>query len=240
MSEKNLKQQIHAGETLVGVPISLQSNRDDFDSLLEHGPYDFVCADAQHSAYNEERLVEFCNLADEFDIPVMFRIKHTRQTYMLGNYLDLGPSGIEVPQVELESTAEEAAAAFYYPSAGIRSWGGNNRKGWTNGRDRLEYAGWWDQFGVLMLQLESVDAVQNARNLAKPGVDLFSFGPIDLTFDIESYPNSPFESVDDCVRHVVAQVAHLDVFVCHRIGDRENREKYAEMGVTVFLELLPV
>ena len=168
MSEKNLKQQIHAGETLVGVPISLQSSRDDFDSLLEHGPYDFVCADAQHSAYNEERLVEFCNLADEFDIPVMFRIKHTRQTYMLGSYLDLGPSGLEVPQVELESTAEEAAAAFYYPSAGIRSWGGNNRKGWTNDRDRLEYAGWWDEFGVLMLQLESVDAVQNARNLAKP------------------------------------------------------------------------
>ena len=82
-----------------------------------------VAVDSQHSPYNEDRLVDFCNVANELGIFVNFRIKHTRNTYLIGNYLDLGPSGIEVPQVELDETVDEAVAAFYYPQQGIRSWG---------------------------------------------------------------------------------------------------------------------
>ncbi|MCZ6680104.1 MAG: hypothetical protein O7E52_22975, partial [Candidatus Poribacteria bacterium] len=110
MPDKALKQRIHDGEHIYGISVPVSSDRARLAAILDGGDYDFVSTDSQHSAYNEEQLVAFCQLANEFDIPVQFRIKHTRNAYLIGNYLDLGPSGIEVPQVELESTVDEAIA----------------------------------------------------------------------------------------------------------------------------------
>jgi 2-keto-3-deoxy-L-rhamnonate aldolase RhmA len=235
MAEKTLKQRIRDKEKVYGIAASISASRDELAAILAQGDYDFVSTDSQHAAFNEERLVAFCKMAAEFGMPVQFRIKHTRHTYLIGNLLDLGPSGVETPQVELESTADEAVANFYYPPIGVRSWGGAARVG-TQGRDRLEYAKWWSEYGVLWLQIESVAAVTHARKLAKPGVDCLSFGPADLTFSLEAYPHHPFKTVDDCVRHVAEQLAGTSVAVCFRNGRPESREKYAAMGVTVFLE----
>lgn len=236
MSGKNLKQRIRDGELIYGVSVPVSANREEMKAIIDKDHYDFVMADSQHSAYNEPQLVEYCNIADSLDIPVHFRIKHTRNAYLIGNYLDLGPSGVEVPQVELESTVDEAVTWFYYPQIGIRSAGGGSRKGIAERSDRLEYANWWNQYGVLWMQVESVSAATNARKLAKPGVDCLSFGPADLTFSIESYPHHSLKTVDDCVHHVCDQLADTEVAVCYRNGTPDTREKYAEMGVTVFLE----
>lgn len=235
MSDNHLKQRIRNGEHVYGVSVSMMIDTDNLSSRVENGKYDFVAVDSQHLAYNEDRLVEFCNMADSLDIPVNFRIKHTRNSYLIGNYLDLGPSGIEVPQVELEETVDEAIAFFYYPQQGIRSWGGGARKN-SDGRDRLEYADWWNNYGMLWMQIESIEAVTHARRLAKSGVDCLSFGPTDLTFSMEGHPNHALQSVDECVQYVVKELEDSPTAVCFRNGNPTTREKYAEMGVTVFLE----
>jgi 2-keto-3-deoxy-L-rhamnonate aldolase RhmA len=236
MSQKTLKQRIRNKEQVVGVSVPLSINLVELAAMLERVSCDFIFTDSQHSAFNEERLVAFCQTADKFNVPVHLRIKHTRHTYLIGNYLDLGPSGVEVPQVETESTVDEAVANFYYPPLGIRSWGGSARKGAAEHGDRLSYAQWWSAYGVLWLQLESVNAVLNARKFAKPGVDILDFGPVDLTFNIETYTNPPFRTVDDCVRYVAEQVADVPVGIGFRTGTPDHRERYAAMGVTVFLE----
>ena len=53
----------------------------------------------------------------------------------------------------------------------------------------------------------------NARLFAKPGVDMFAFGPNDLDFSLETYPNHPFKSVADCIAHVEEQMAATEVVV---------------------------
>ncbi|MCG9129456.1 hypothetical protein JT359_17850 [Candidatus Poribacteria bacterium] len=235
MSEYNLKQRIRNGELIYGASVSMMIDKDSLASRVENGNYDFVAVDSQHAAYNEDRLVDFCNMADSLDIPVNFRIKHTRNTYLIGNYLDLGPSGIEVPQVEMEDTVDEAVAYFYYPQQGIRSWGGGARKN-SDSMDRLEYADWWNNFGILWMQVESIESVTHARRLAKSGVDCLSFGPTDLTFSMEGHPNHALQSVDECVQYVVQELKDSPTAVCFRNGNPSTREKYADMGVTVFLE----
>ena len=91
----------------------LPSRRDRFKEILDQGPYEFVSIDSQHRTFNEERLVEFCEMAGEYGVHVWFRIKHTRHVYMIGNYLDLGPCGILFPQTEFGSTVDEALRSFY-------------------------------------------------------------------------------------------------------------------------------
>ena len=117
-----------------------------------------------------------------------------------------------------------------------RSWGGTARYGVPGGTARLEYATWWNNQGILCLQIETLRAVTNARQLAKPGVDCFTWGPADLSFDLEGHPAHPFQTVDDCLRHVLKQLEGTDVRVSFRSGTPDLRHKYIDMGVTVLME----
>ena len=133
----NLKERIRRGEDVLGVSVSMNVEKDRLAAIIESGPYDYVWVDAQHSPFNEERLVEFCGIANEMGVPAWVRLKHTRDAVLVGNYLDLGPSGIEVPQVETVETVNTALDGFYYPQTGLRSWGGTARVGFEGREDRL-------------------------------------------------------------------------------------------------------
>jgi len=234
--QASLKQRIIRGETVVGVSASVTSTRSQLEEILSKDSYDFISGDAQHSPYNEENLVRFCETAKELGVPVQFRIKHTRHAYLIGNILDLGPLGVEVPLVEDEGEVDEAIDWFYYPQVGRRSWGGAARYGVEGRSDRLEYAEWWNANGILCMQLETLRAVTNARQLAKRGVTCFTWGPADLSFDIEGHPHHPLKTVDDCVRHVLEQIQGLDTKISFRNYTPDLRDHYREMGVTVFME----
>ena len=209
----DLKQRLHRGEDLAFVQAPMNASREDLETLAGLGPCDLFSVDAQHAPFDEEKLVSFCAAAAELEIPVQLRIKHTRHAFLIGNYLDLGPMAIMVPQVEEEATVDEAIAAFYYPPLGSRSWGPLLGYEFGDHRERLEYAEWWNETGILILQLESVNAVTNARKLAKPGIDMFAFGANDLNFSLESYPDHPLKTVDDCIDHVREQMAGTRVNV---------------------------
>jgi 2-dehydro-3-deoxyglucarate aldolase/4-hydroxy-2-oxoheptanedioate aldolase len=232
----SLKERIHSGETLIGVGVPATTTRGQLEEILAKDDYAFVSVDSQHAPYDEVQLAEFCAMAEELDVHVQFRIKHTRNTYLIGNYLDLGPCGVEVPQVESEATVQEALDNFYYPQQGIRSWGGTTRRNFNSGMSLTEYAHWWNNYGVLWMQIESINSVTNASRLAKPGVDCLSWGPADLQFNMQAHPTHPFQTDDDCVRHVLKQLEGGTIRLCYRNYDPALRNKYIDMGVTMLLE----
>ncbi len=55
-------------------------------------------------------------------------------------------------------------------------------------------------------------------------------------FSIEGHPEFPYRALDDCVRHVAAQLEGCDAKVGVAAATEEERDRYAEMGATVFLE----
>ena len=75
---------------------------------------------------------------------------------LAGRYLDVGPTGILVPEVMEEVTVDDAIASFYYLQVGRRSWSGIARRGIKARGDqlnRVEYAEWWNKNGVLFIQI---------------------------------------------------------------------------------------
>jgi 2-dehydro-3-deoxyglucarate aldolase len=236
MSISALKQRIHAGEQLLGVTVPMASTKNELETILGKDDYDFVWVDSQHGPLNEERLVEFCAMAEEMDIHVQLRIKHTRHTYLVGNLLDLGPRGVEVPQVETDETVDEAVANFYYPQQGVRSWGGGFRPRLGDFPDPHDYIDWWNSTGVLWIQIESIHAVARAKQFAKLGVDCLSWGPMDMRLNREAFPRHPFQTDDDCVRHVLAELEGTDTKLVYRVYDPDLRNKYIDMGCTILLE----
>lgn len=231
-----LKKRYRDGDRLVGVSMPIATGKDRFDQILSADDYNFVSVDGQHSPLNEETLAAFCDMAAEADVFVNFRIKHTFLTYLIGNYLDLGPCGIEVPQVESATTVDEAVKYFYYPQEGYRSVGGGHRRGNKRDGDFRGYAAFWNSFGVLWIQVESVDAVQNAHKLVRPGVDCVSFGPTDLALSLDSHPNHALKSLEDCVEYAVKSLEGTDVGICLRGYQPGIRHEYWDLGVQVVLE----
>ena len=248
----SLKQRIHDGQIVVALRVPIETPRDALEAALEapaalgKGTYDLIYIDGQHMPWSEERLVAFCDMAEELGYPVQMRIPHTRNAYLIGRYLDMGLGGVLVPEVVEEATVDEAIAFAYYPQFGKRSVGGPARYG-LRGRTtmggrpvtpgRLEYARWWNEQVVLGIQLESVEAIDNARRLAKPGVDYVAFGPNDLAFSLEGHPHYPLRTVDACMRNVAEQLEGSGV----RLGmavmtEPEERGKYLDMGITIFQE----
>jgi 2-keto-3-deoxy-L-rhamnonate aldolase RhmA len=237
---QELKQRIASGEVVVALRVSIDIERGELEAALGEGTYDLIYLDGQHMAFSDHQLVAFCSTAEDLGLPVQFRIPHTQHAYLIGRYLDLGLSGLLVPEVVDEASVEEAIAFSYYPQKGQRSWGGPARFGlrnWKGAVDRLEYAAWWNNHVVLAVQLESVDAISRARRLAKPGVDYLAFGPNDLSFSLEGHPHYPLQTVDDCMRNVAEQLQGTGIRLGMAITtEPDEREPYLEMGITVFQE----
>lgn len=238
-SNNNLKTRIRAGEVVVALRVPVTISRGDLEAGLAGGDFAFLYVDGQHTPFSEEQLVTFCDMAEELDLPVQFRIPHTRHSYLVGRYLDLGPTSVMVPEVTEVATVDEAINFAYYSPVGMRSWGGGARRQAPAGiAGNRAYADWWNEYVVLTIQLESVQAIVNARQLAKPGVDVVAFGPNDLEFSLEANPEFPLRTVDECMRNVAAQLAGTDVRLSMAVPTLpEEREKFLEMGVTVFQEL---
>ena len=246
VEELNLKQRIKADEITIGVSVPWDATKSLIEDIWSRDDeYHFIAVDSQHSPLVESQLASIFVAAQDLSIPVHFRILHTNMTYRIGNWLDLGASSIEVPQTETEATAQDAVDYFYYPQAGKRSWGGVTRVGVdqrhlkfpTDDADRVGYANWWNNFGVLMLQVESINAIENIPKLAKPGVDCVSWGPNDLAFDREAHPNHPLAASDEvCIEYAVKACNDSGIKLMIRNNDHTQREKYIEMGATVLLE----
>ncbi len=231
-----LKERIRRGDILIGVGVSMTATKGELEDVLGKDDYAFVACDSQHSAFAEHELVEFCATASEVGIPVHFRIKHTRHAYLVGNIADLGPLGIEIPLVEDVAVVDEALRWFYFPPKGRRSWIGGTSYGFNRDWDRTEYAKYWNENGYLCMQIESLKAMESARELAKPGVDCLTWGPADLSFDREMNPDHRLKTDDDCVREVVKQLEGSDTKLSYRSYDPDLRNKYLDMGVTILME----
>lgn len=240
MSEsKTLRQRIAAGEILVALRGSLATSKDALAAIWATGRYDYIWIDSQHTAFNEQDLVNYCAAAEELGIDVQLRIPHTRHAYLVGRYLDLGPSAVLVPEVMEEETVDDALDYAYYGPIGRRSWGGAARRGF-NGMDRLAYAAWWNEYVIVGIQVESVEAVTNVRRLAKPGISVVTFGPNDLRFNIEDHPSYPLQTVEDCMRNVAAQLKGTGIRIAMGTPTKPSeRDEYLEMGVTLFQEDAP-
>ena len=236
--EANLKERIQRGETTIGISVPIDSTKAQMEQLFSKDPaYNFISTDSQHGPLDETKLAAYCRNAQELSIPVHFRIKHTRYAFQVGNWFDIGPSMIEVPQTEEPETVRDAVDFTYYRPKGKRSWGGAVRVGPADLSGIPEYTAWWNNYGVLWLQVESIRAICNIPQIAAPGVDCISWGPSDLAIDRSLNPNHPLSVSDDaCVAYAVKALQGTGAKLAMRSYDWTLRDKYVGMGAVVLLE----
>ena len=237
---KSLKQKIKDGDIVVALRPPITISKADFEKALTKGKYDLVYIDGQHTPFSDDQLVAISAIAEEAGLPVQFRIPHTRNTYLIGRYLDMGLSGVLVPEVEDPAVAQEAVDFAYYAPVGKRSWGGSARYGQVQNGKRLsqpEYVDFWNQHVIVSVQIESIKAVESAESLAVPGIDYLAWGPNDLGLDLKRNPDYKLKTSDECTKYVWEQVRDKGIKMGMAIlTEPEERQKFIDMGMTMFQE----
>lgn len=208
-----LKERIHSGAPLHIGALSLGVSGEEIRAKADGQGWDLAFVDLQHAPYTEPQLAEFLRETTAAGVPIMLRIPHPSAVWQISRLLDFGAAAVLVPMVETPETVDDAVTNFYYPPAGNRSCGLRLAYGYDSGMAPRAYADWWNNNGVLAIQIETIEAVINIRNLMRRGVDLILFGGVDLSFSVGATPDCPFASVEECRQHVVEETRDIAVRV---------------------------
>ena len=208
---KTLKQRYLAGGKITQPRISMASTREQVHETIADTCCEIIYIDCQHGPHTEWDISRISKAAEEKGVPVLLRIKHTRHANLLGNHCDLGVLAIKVPEVETEDVVDEAIDSFYFPPIGRRSWGGWVGYGIEKRKDRLEYARWWNENGILGFKVESLKSALNIHILVKPSITFIDFGPADLRLDIELQGHPYLKSVSDCHEFISKELEGVNI-----------------------------
>jgi 4-hydroxy-2-oxoheptanedioate aldolase len=143
---------------------------------LAHLGFDWLVIDQEHGAIDATLTQSLLQAISTTDTVPLIRVPWDRGEW-IGHALDAGAYGVIVPMVKTRADAEAAVQAARYPPMGSRGIGGSRTRLY-GGSDYVQHA---NEEILLVLELEHIDAVRNAREiLSVPGVDAYFVGPGDL------------------------------------------------------------
>ncbi|MHC4120369.1 MAG: HpcH/HpaI aldolase family protein [Planctomycetota bacterium] len=197
---------------------------------------DFVFIDTEHTALDRTTLAQMCLAYKGCGLPPLVRIG-SPDPHEARRVLDGGASGVLAPYVESPGQVRELVGATK-----LRPLKGERLTAALQKRDSLEpelaeYLSDWNRENFLMINIESVPAVENLDSiLAEPGLDGVIIGPHDLSLSLglpEQYRDPRFESV---VEKIISKVRGKGLSVgIHLSQEAQLQIRWAEAGANIIL-----
>lgn len=171
------KQRLREGQLVIGQWISLPSPA--VAELVASFSMDWLVIDAEHGPAGWETVEDIVRAMKGTEVTPVVRVPSNDPAY-IKKALDRGGFGVVVPMVSTAAQAAAAVAAAKFPPEGIRGVAGTRASRY--GLDLAEYVAHWNEQVLVICQLETAEAVQNAAAIAAvSGVDVLFIGPNDLS-----------------------------------------------------------
>lgn len=177
-SELSLRKKIQSGlsEPLIGTIVTLPVP--EISEILSNVGYDWLFIDLEHSALSlldASRIM----LATNPNCYTVIRLPDSSET-SIKRSLDLGPSGILIPQVNSASQMKDIIRYAKYPPDGCRSVGIGRAHSYGLGfSDYVENS---NSTTAIIPQIEHIDAVNNIESIVDvEGIDAIFIGKYDLS-----------------------------------------------------------
>jgi len=175
---RSIASRLRAGELLFGTWCNLGSSLT--AEIAGRSGVDWLVLDLEHGAGDFGDLLHQLQAVDATPAVPIVRVSWN-DAVQIKRVLDLGASGIMMPNVQTEDEARDAVRAMRYPPNGIRGVSRLNRAAAFG----LDFADYFTSSGESLLtavQIETPKAVDNVEAIAAvEGVDLLFVGPVDLT-----------------------------------------------------------
>ena len=165
------RETVLAGWTSIGHP--------QVTEMLTMSGVDFIGIDIEHSTISQEQSQRIIAACYEKGISCLPRIA-THNQDAIKRLLDSGADGIIVPTVDTQEQVEKLIEWMKYPPLGKRGYGIARAQGY--GHDFEKYTTQWNESSSLIIQIESISAVENIEQLLRfDEVDGAMIGPYDIS-----------------------------------------------------------
>jgi 2-keto-3-deoxy-L-rhamnonate aldolase RhmA len=169
--------------------------------------YDFVVIDMEHGHGGISDALPCLHALAATQTPAILRLPESSATWAK-KALDLGPQGLMFPMIDDPDSAQKAVSFTRYPPNGVRGAAHPVARASKYGLDE-EYINKCEDELLIMCQIESVEAVKNAKEIAAvDGVDCVMIGPLDLSASMGWLGDPVNEKVKEMMK--VAEKAVLD------------------------------
>ena len=169
--------------------------------MLVRSGIDWLGVDIEHSTINQEqsqRIIAACHANEVFCLPRV--ASHNPEA--IKRLLDSGADGVIIPTVETVEQVEKIIEWTKYPPIGKRGFGVARAQGY--GYDFEKYTTEWNKSSVLVIQIESVFAVEHLEELLEfEEVDGVMVGPYDLSGSLGVPGQITHDLVNDAIAHVI-------------------------------------
>jgi 2-dehydro-3-deoxyglucarate aldolase/4-hydroxy-2-oxoheptanedioate aldolase len=205
-TDRNLRTRVLAGETLFGLFLDLGSPLS--AEICARAGYDWLVVDLEHGAGTESELVGLLQSVEVGGSTAVVR-PQSGERLRIGRALDLGASGIVIPQLKSADEVREAVSFLRYPPTGARGVALRTR-GAGLGIVGHADVGQVNERILGIVQIESVGALGEADEIAAiDGVDVLFVGPADLShslgipgkFEDQIYRAALKSVADACAAH---------------------------------------
>jgi 4-hydroxy-2-oxoheptanedioate aldolase len=185
MKENAVVKKLRAGGTSIGSWLSFESALS--AEIMANAGFDWLMVDCEHGPIAGQATIHLINAVRAAGAVPFVRVVWNEPA-LIQQALDMGAYGVLVPMVNSVAEAQAAASDGKYPPLGRRSRGGN-RAPVAFGTDMTTYAPRANDETLLMIQIETMEAVEAADAMVQiDGIDLLFVGPNDLSLSMNEWP----------------------------------------------------
>ncbi len=224
---REFRERLSRGEKLFGTLLALGSPP--VAEILGRAGFDWLFLDLEHSAQGPAEALQLLNAAGS--TATLIRVE-SRDEVGIRKALDLGPTGIIVPQVGSEADARRMIGLAKYPPAGTRSVGLG--RACNFGNDFAAYMARANDESAVVLQIEHIDALKEIDAIvAVPGVDAVFVGPYDLSGSMGMPGALEHAAVKEAIDSVLAAARRAGIAAGIFAAGAERARAYAAQGFSL-------
>ena len=180
-SIRNIRKRALIGELLSGTFLNLGSSIS--VEIAGQCGFDWFMIDLEHGSGNWEILGRQLQALNGSPTAPVVRLP-ANQPVLFKRALDMGASGVMIPQIGSVQEARQAVASLRYPPEGIRGAAGSPRAAGF-GTNFSEYFSRANKDLITVIQIERKEALDCIDEIAAvDGVDVLFIGPLDLSISL--------------------------------------------------------
>jgi 4-hydroxy-2-oxoheptanedioate aldolase len=197
--------------------------------------FDFVIIDMEHGPIDVSNADDMVRAAELRGIPSLIRVPENQPHHIL-RALDLGASGVHVPEVTTAADATLAARSSRYGPEGQRGLASVRAASYGFAGPLPAYAATANRETIVVAHIESVAAIENLDELLRvDGVDVYYLGPVDLSNDLGKPGALDDPDVSGRVDRAITQIVSSGRVAGCIVRGIEDVRRYQALGATYFV-----
>ena len=230
MLARKIKDKIRNDQASIGSWMSMA--HPSIAEILSMAGYDWVVIETEHTAIDVSEVLRMVIAIEQRGSIPLVRLAWN-DPIQAKAVLDSGAAGVLVPSINTKEDARLAVKMTKYPPLGFRGVGLARAQGYGENFD--EYIDNANSDGLLIVQIEHIDAVQNIEEiLSVEGIDGTFIGPYDLSMSLGvpgqlSHP-SVLEAQDKVLKATLAHGLIAGIHLVHPDTAASECEKTIAKG----------